>query len=462
MGCSAQFLSNRIVQSEWLTSVKADYPVHRIPLLLRAIWRAERACLLAPDALGQLQDRLLRRVVQHAAVHVPYYRTLFREHDIDAKRFRGREDMHRIPFLEKDVVRRESTRLTSDNAERFGPVAVKTSGSTGTPLRLLLSSESIAADAAASLLAYRWAGFQVGKKVLTVKDYRQSFSRRYAMFGRSIDIDRFSLTPSLIEQHWQAINALRPGFFHGYPFALFELASLADQAGIVRHQPHTLICFAEALPSSTRARLESLYAGARIFDLYSMTENTVFASETELGNRLVHENYAFHEFVDSSGRSVVDGSCEIIGTSWHNLAMPLIRYRTGDHTTLQPIPGDPSARYARAIGPIEGRREDFVVTPDGRRFNLFEDAMNDAVGVSASQYVQDRLDRLYVNMIPADDFDPTSLARVEAVLRSRLGPDISIEFRVVQALERRNGQSGKIPFVLSRISHAQYSDGDFA
>ena len=110
---------------------------------------------------------------------------------------------------------------------------------------------------------------------------------------------------------------------------------------------------------------------------------------------------------------------------------------------------------------IEGRKEDFVVTPDGRILQLFEDPMNEGRGIAASQFIQDAPDHLTVNILPSPDFDPGCLAAVAKELRRRIGPTMQMEFRLVDELERRPCDKGKIPFLISRIGHTFYTAQDF-
>jgi hypothetical protein len=103
---------------------------------------------------------------------------------------------------------------------------------------------------------------------------------------------------------------------------------------------------------------------------------------------------------------------------------------------------------------IEGRKEDFIQTPEGRFINLFEDPTSMGKGIMLSQYVQDSIDQLYVNIIPASGFEKESLKNVEEYLRDRLGNTIKIEFRIVSELEKRGG--GKTPFVISKTGNRPF------
>lgn len=419
----------------------------------------QRAQWWSEARLGEWQDRQLRRLIRHAGAHVPYYRTLFRAIGLDPATFRGRIDLPRIPPLDKETVRTREPELVADNAAGFHATEARTSGSTGTPLRILLSADCKASDAAATLRGYAWAGFRPGMKVLTMRSFMRGWDFAYSMAGRSLNGSTIRLSPESAPRLWAEINRLKPAFFHGYPFALLMLAQYGRAAGVAAHAPRAIIVFGESLPPHLRRQLSQAYGGARVYDFYSMTENAVLAAECPHGSLHVCDDYACHEFVTPDGRPAASGTGEILGTSYSNYAMPLIRYRTRDSAVLPPpsAPACPCGRGFRTIQAIEGRKEDYIRTPDGRSINLFEEPMSAGVGIAASQYVQDAPDRMYVNIVPGADFDPRCLAEVERELRRRVGSAMGIEFRTVRELERRPGESGKTPFLISRIGHSAYT-----
>ncbi len=88
--------------------------------------------------------------------------------------------------------------------------------------------------------------------------------------------------------------------------------------------------------------------------------------------------------------------------------------------------------------------------PDGRLVgNALHPALENVKGLKMSQCVQDKIDHIYINMIIDESFSEESSRVLEQGLRSRLGNDINIDFKVVDQLER--AKSGKTQFVLSKI-----------
>lgn len=407
---------------------------------------------------GNYQDLMLRRLIKHAAVHVPYYRQLFAGQGIDPEKFRGRQDMHRIPVLEKETLRRRRDEFVADNAGEFIPSRHRTSGSTGTPLEFLLDQQARAHDGAAAMRSYAWAGYYPGMKMFSIKDHLKKWEYRYGMAGRVLNFDSNSISADSAKRIWPLINRLRPRVFRSYPFTLLMLYRYGLEAGLKMHKPETIITTGESLPESLRGELKKCYQ-ADVFDYYGMTENTAMITECPEHSYHVIEDYAWHEFLKPGGSEILtSGRGEIVATGFYNYSMPLIRYRCGDFAWLNPETKQCSCgRMFRTVEKIEGRKEDYILTPEGVRLNLIETPLNAGKGIMMGQYVQDALDHMYVNILPGPDFSAESLREVEAELRRLVGSSIKIDFRVVRELEKRpGGETGKVPFILSRIGKSLY------
>lgn len=404
------------------------------------------------DKLESYQDHMLRRLIRHAGRHVPYYRRLFEEIELDTDGFRGRQDMYRIPPLDKETVRTQPKAFIADNAVKFNPIIVKTSGSTGTPLKLMLSADCRAADASATLRSYQWAGYFPGKRVFTVKGFiSQDWEFQYNMLGTSLNFDSVKLSRETAVRVLKEIKRFKPHIYHGYPFSLMMLSKIAHDEMIEIPKGQSVIVAGETLSENCRSVLETVYGG-EVFDQYGMTENTAMITECEIGNKHLIEDFAYHEILDEKGNVLEGGQGEIVGTSYTNYAMPLIRYKTRDLATIGARRNICECkRPFKLVKKIEGRKEDYIETPEGRLVNLIEGAINSGVGIVMSQYVQDSPDHMYVNIVPGTDFDPNSLIGVERGLRERVGHTIEIDFEIVSELEKTKG--GKTLFILSKIGN---------
>ena len=74
--------------------------------------------------------------------------------------------------------------------------------------------------------------------------------------------------------------------------------------------------------------------GCRLADYYGQAERIAFASATAAGQYRFQHGYSHVEFIPYDGQHVPSDSrhrlYEIVGTSFWNCLLPIVRYRTGD------------------------------------------------------------------------------------------------------------------------------------
>ena len=112
---------------------------------------------------------------------------------------------------------------------------------------------------------------------------------------------------------------------------------------------------------------------------------------------------------------------EVIATGFANRAMPLIRYRTGDVATLRKHGGCPCGRSRPVIDELDGRIEDYVVTPDGRRIGRMDHVFKDALGSRKRRSCRPTPDAILVRIVPRPGYGADAQARIDREFRARLG-----------------------------------------
>lgn len=134
---------------------------------------------------------------------------------------------------------------------------------------------------------------------------------------------------------------------------------------------------------ATRAQLESLWPGARIFDHHGMTEVGPVTYECPRQPGLLHviESAYYAEIIDpTSGKPASSG--ELVLTTLGRIASPLLRYRTGDlvkHGTRNSEPGTPCpcGRHTLTLeGGILGRVDDMLIV---RGVNVYPSAVEEII-----------------------------------------------------------------------------------
>lgn len=416
--------------------------------LIRQYLFYQRSQWWSLERLQAYRDEQLRRIMRHAAEHVPYYRELFKNIGLDPLRFRGREDMHRIPLLDKETVRTRQQELIADNAWNFGIAWESTSGSTGTPLQIIVDRGARANKLAALLRSYQWAGYRFGKRTFSLQSYYLEDDFKYKRLFRTLRFDSNHLKKESALRVLGLLEKFKPQFVMGFPFDLLMLSRFAAEAGRELSVPDSMITYGETLSSHKKQSLESAYR-CRVFDYYSQHECVSMIAECERHSLHLVDDFAYHEVVNEQD----GGRGELVGTGLYNYAMPLIRYCTRDDIVLnRTMKFCPCGRPFPIVEEIIGKQCDYIETPDGRLLGaVMSHSMDQARGVKISQCVQDARDHICINLVVDDSYNEDSQQAMETDLRKRLGHEMTIDIRIVPQLEKRPG--GKTPFILSKIGH---------
>jgi len=132
---------------------------------------------------------------------------------------------------------------------------------------------------------------------------------------------------------------------------------------------------------ATRARLESLWPGARVFDHHGMTEVGPVSFECPARHGVLHviESAYYAEVIDpATERPVAVGQTgELVLTTLGRTGSPLLRYRTGDLVKPLPAQSCGCGRCDLALeGGILGRVDDMIIV---RGVNIYPSAVEEVI-----------------------------------------------------------------------------------
>ncbi|HEX7011746.1 MAG TPA: hypothetical protein VF161_03325 [Steroidobacteraceae bacterium] len=410
--------------------------------------------------MGEWQDERLRAIVRHAYEHVPYYRELFDRHGIKSAQFRGREDLHRIPVLTRETIKKRTDDLKSRRREDRKLVHGHTSGTTGSPLSVYYSSDMVTMNYAVMDRQYAWAGAKLardgdraavvrGNVVVPLSQTKPPFWR----FNRNLNqllLSSFHLKPDNLPSYFAALREFDPKVIDGYPSSLYVLARVLISRG-ERLPLKAAITSSETLYDFQREAIEEAFQ-CRVFDYYAAAERVIFAVECDRhqGHHLCEE-YGVTEIVDEAGQPLPAGREGVmVGTSLHNAGMPLIRYQTTDRTALKthvcacgrPLP---------LMEDVTTKAEDLLRLRDGRLIppSVLTHPFKPLDSIEASQLVQTDLDRLVVRLIPRPEYSEKDAHHLVRELKARLGEDMRIDIELVESLPRT--ARGKFKWVISEV-----------
>jgi phenylacetate-CoA ligase len=361
----------------WFESYFATMPLHKWQIRRRArslyleLKRTER---LRREELDALQLRKLQRLVQHAYVHVPFYRDRMRQAGVHPEDIRSLEDIATLPLLAKDDVRKRLFfDLFADNHHKREMLRVATSGSTGEPFVTYADRYQLEMRFATTLRALEWTGWRFGDRqarlwhqTLGMSKSQQFRERLDAFFMRRLFVPAFELSSDSLEDYIAKIRKHKPFLLDGYAESLNFLAAYLRNGDAAGLSPKAVMSSAQTLPAGVRKEIESTL-GANVFDKYGSREFSGIAYQCEAGDafHVMDESYVVELLVD--GRAAKPGEVgEVVITDLNNFSVPLIRYRIGDlATAVDQSKPCPCGRNLSRIGAIQGRTQAIVHCADG-------------------------------------------------------------------------------------------------
>ncbi len=396
--------------------------------------------------LAKLQETLI-----HAGTHCPYYRSTFAEHGFDPLKLQSTDDLRACPTLDKRAIQENRDGLASQAISARERLYITTGGSTGVPVGFYLQ-KGVSRPKEQAFLETMWGrvGYTKGSRLAVIRGHVTSNADQ----GRIDDYDStrdwlmlssYHLTPQRAAEYLEKIETFKPDFLHAYPSAVLQLAQLlVTQRQSWRLPLRGILCGSEWMSLDQKTLVEKVF-GCRVYRWYGHSERVILAGEGRTSpNFYFFPTYGFVEF----GAPDADGLQEVIGTTFDNFAMPLIRYRTGDyvrvtHTGLE----FPWA----AVSEIAGRGQEFLVTRSGRRISLTAFNMHDTIfdGFVAVQFRQDEPGQAEFRFIPNSRFQESQLGALRRRLSEKLGPDFAIELKASSELEKTS--RGKHRWLVSKL-----------
>ena len=410
--------------------------------------------------LEAYQDERLRHVVAHAYETVPFYRRRFDALKLVPADFRGRADLPKLPLLTKQDIRQHFDDLVSTAAPRKKLKTGHTSGTTGTPLTVAYDLDTIWMTYAVFDRHYRWAGLRSGPdgdrvavargNVIVPLDQRKPPFWRFNRRQNQLLLSSFHMSRTNLPAYFEQLAAFKPVAIDGYPSTLYLLAKYLQNRGET-FPLKAAVTSSETLYEFQRTVIEESFQ-CRVFDYYALAERAIFSNEcaAHQGHHVAME-YGLAEAVDADGMPVPRGTTgKLVGTTLHNLAMPLLRYATNDVSGLRANRCG-CGRELELMEDVTTKAEDVLTLKDGRLISpsVLTHPFKPLDCIEGSQIVQTALDAITIRLIPGPTYTEAHSQHLLREFRERLGADVKIEIKMVEHLEVT--KQGKFKWVTSNV-----------
>jgi len=411
-------------------------------------WSAER--------LEALRLERLRALLGDVGANVPFYRELFAETGFDPAGVDSLDDLRRLPFLTKSVIKANTEamkRLETTGLSRFN-----TGGSSGEPLIFFIGKERVSHDVAAKWRATRWWDVDIGDPEIVVWGSPIELGAQDRMrqlrdqLFRTQLIPAFEMSEQKLDQFVATIRRTRPKMLFGYPSALKHIALHAEKKGIALGDLGIKVAFvtSERLYDDQREIISRIFQ-CRVANGYGGRDAGFIAHECPSGSMHITAEDIIVEIVNEAGEVQPAGVAgEIVVTHLATRDFPFIRYRTGDIGVLGTAPCA-CGRGLPVLQEIQGRSTDFVIAADGTVMHGLSliYILRDLAGVKSFKVIQESRQQTRVLLVTDAGFQPPMIDQIVAGFRRRLGSGVDVQVEIVERIAAE--KSGKFRYI---VSHA--------
>lgn len=336
----------------------------------------------------------LKKIIKTAAMGVPYYREKWK--DIDWRSIRTEKDLYKLPCVNKQEIRNNEGALIREGLDIKSLWCEKTSGSTGTSLKIYWPIDMVRTHwAIAEVMIRNAAGVakEIPRAMLGIRPIVRGGSQSppFWRFNRTwgqLYLSSFHISKKTAPEYIKALKEYKSQWLTGISSAIAALAQFALELGISPHPLRAVIVSGDTLQPGMRKSIESFFK-CKCFDSYGQIENVSMALECAYGKMHIVPLVGVVEILREDGSACAAGELgEIVGTSILNDAMPLVRYRTGDYAAWAPDQHCECGNRYPILSRIEGRTDDYLMTEDNRKIGRISSAFRRSPTIYSAQLVQ--------------------------------------------------------------------------
>ncbi len=410
------------------------------------------------DEIVALQFKRLQWTVAHAYQNVALYKRKFNAAGVHPDDLKAPEDIAKFPFTTKEDLRQsypfDMMAVPMDKVARIHA----SSGTTGKPTVVGYTRADV--DNWAHLVArsIRASGGRPGDRIHVAYGYGLFTGGLGAHYGaEALGCTVIPVGGGMTQRQVQLIVDFEPDIIMVTPSYLLAIADEFERQGIDPRSTSLKsgIFGAEPWTNAMRAEIETRFDMHGV-DIYGLSEvmGPGVANEAveEKDGLYIWEDHFLPEIIDpDSGAVRADGSeGELVFTSLTKEALPIIRYRTRDLTTLRAG----TARSMRRMDKITGRSDDLIIL---RGVNVFPSQIEEHIlkidGISPHYQIElakdGPLDSMTVRVEAApgnedDDRRAALAALLGENIKQNVGISAAIDVTPVGAVDRSAGKAVRI------------------
>ncbi len=296
------------------------------------------------------------KIFRYAKTNLPLYRQLYSDYDVMDLDIESIQDIQRVPVITKDMIR--------DHLDEFlGSMKINTGGTSGNPFAFYIDKNAFAREWAHMHYIWSLKGYSYRNIKLTLRGKNLGkTSIAYNPVHNEFIVNTYQDAAKYIDELIELVSSKDIKYLHGYPSAIYNFLKELEAAGKIEElgilKSHFRYCLlGSEFPVPYMVNYIKKEWGLDYISWYGHSEMCVLAYDRESTNNYTpFHSYGYAEVIDN----------RLIGTSYHNFDMPLIRYDTGDLVE----PKFESGGLLSSFSIKEGRSGDFIEDSHGKQIPL--------------------------------------------------------------------------------------------
>lgn len=405
------------------------------------------------DRVNDYEIKKLKETLDCAYNHTAYYKRLFDECGFDVVSFKYKDQLTQVPYLTKQIIQSELDNLKNKDMPEDQMRYITTGGSTGIPMGMYNTDVTKIKESA--FVDYLWENVDY-RNASKVAVLRGAYTGEKGVFWQQANrlfLSSYHMTDNDMMQQYEALQRFKPSFLHVYPSAICILCDYIKRKNLEPIKSlKAVLTASENLYLYQRELIEDVLK-CRVYDFYGHSEHACIAGGCADSNRYhILWQYGYCELINEENKPATKENevVEIVATTYDNFAMPLIRYKTMD-TVLNSNEACNCGKNYKVINGIEGRLQELLITPSGRKISMTALNMHDDIfdNVKQFQFHQNDVHFCTLNIVKGVDYTNADEKKIYLEMSNKLGEDIELKLKYVDSIPRT--KSGKLRFLVSEL-----------
>lgn len=392
-------------------------------------------------------EKELVEMVNFAILHVKYYRD--RYGDLQIHNIKEFEE--KMGFIDKDEVMAHWDDFLVDNIDWSKCITGTTGGTSGKPLKLVLPKNRYIHSLVYWHKQLKWFGWNYDARAV-IRNHKLSPNRQYIInpITKEFIFDAFRMSPEYAKEVWNVMKKNRIKFLHAYPSSAFQFLKYCYKQNLDLKFLQVCILTSEGITPEQRQFIQHTL-GLKICASYGHSEKLIQAvNAPDRDSLIIEEGYGYCEIIDKEKQVIRDEGItgELVGTTFFNRYMPLIRYRTGDYSEYI-HPKNTKYDSSRELNGVKGRWDkNLIYKADGTTtsitaLNMHSDLYEKIDGL---QYIQPAKGELTVLIVKGEGYTSETENEFYEYFQKTLGKEMQFHIQYVDKLIfQANGKF--LPFI---------------